>query len=150
MKRKSLLICFAVCLFFLLVAPVFAHPGGTDGRGGHTNHSTGEYHYHHGYSAHDHYDMDGDGVVDCPYDFKDNTKHSPYAPDNNSSKESQNVKETEEVTETTEYESTISEYEENANKARAHKKRMKILSIIYCVSILPLSWVVFIIFMRIT
>lgn len=48
-----------------------AHPGRTDGRGGHTDHSTGEYHYHHGYSAHDHYDIDGDGDVDCPYDFND-------------------------------------------------------------------------------
>ena len=76
MKRIALLICFAVCLFSLLIASVFAHPGGTDGNGGHTNHSTGEYHYHHGYSAHDHYDMDGDGVVDCPYDFDDKTNHS--------------------------------------------------------------------------
>ena len=39
------------------------------------NHSTGEYHYHHGYSAHDHYDMDGDGNVDCPYDFNDQTSN---------------------------------------------------------------------------
>lgn len=58
----------------LLVA--FAHPGRTDSKGGHTNHSTGEYHYHHGYSAHDHYDMDGDGDLDCPYDFEDKTNHS--------------------------------------------------------------------------
>ena len=77
MKRIALLICFAVCLFSLLVSTVFAHPGKTDSKGGHTNHSTGEYHYHHGYSAHDHYDMDGDGVVDCPYDFDDKTDHSP-------------------------------------------------------------------------
>lgn len=77
MKRRALLICFAVCLFFLLVAPVFAHPGRTDGKGGHTDHSTGEYHYHHGYSAHDHYDMDRDGIVDCPYDFDDKTDHIP-------------------------------------------------------------------------
>jgi hypothetical protein len=49
------------------------HSGRTDGNGGHFNHSTGEYHYHHGYSAHDHYDMNGDGVLDCPYSFKDNT-----------------------------------------------------------------------------
>lgn len=75
MKRITLLICFAVCLFSLLIAPVFAHPGRTDSKGGHTDSSTGEYHYHHGYSAHDHYDMDGDGVVDCPYDFDDKTNH---------------------------------------------------------------------------
>lgn len=73
MKRRVLLICFAVSL---LVATVFAHPGGTDGSGGHRNHSTGDYHYHHGYSAHDHYDMDGDGILDCPYDFDDKTDHS--------------------------------------------------------------------------
>ena len=71
-----MLICSAVCLFSLLVVTVFAHPGRTDSKGGHTNHSTGEYHYHHGYSAHDHYDMDGDGTVDCPYDFDDQTNHS--------------------------------------------------------------------------
>lgn len=58
----------------LLVA--FAHPGRTDSNGGHTDHSTGEYHYHHGYSAHDHYDMDGDGIKDCPYDFDDKTNHN--------------------------------------------------------------------------
>ena len=65
-------------LLLLLCFPVVvkAHPGKTDSRGGHTNHSTGEYHYHHGYSAHDHYDMDGDGNVDCPYDFKDKTSSS--------------------------------------------------------------------------
>lgn len=76
MKRISLLICFAVYLFSLLIVTVFAHPGKTDSKGGHTDTSTGEYHYHHGYSAHDHYDMDGDGVVDCPYDFDDKTNHS--------------------------------------------------------------------------
>ena len=73
MKRIALLICFAVCLFSLLVSTVFAHPGRTDGNGGHTNHSTGEYHYHHGYSPHDHYDMDGDGDIDCPYGFNNKT-----------------------------------------------------------------------------
>lgn len=45
----------------------FAHSGGTDSNGGHYNHSTGEYHYHHGYSAHQH----PNGV--CPYDFDDRT-----------------------------------------------------------------------------
>ena len=72
-KRKSLLICFAVCLISLLVVTVFAHPGRTDSNGGHTDHSTGEYHYHHGYSEHNHYDMDGDGTEDCPFNFVDKT-----------------------------------------------------------------------------
>lgn len=56
-----------IALVGLLIVPAFAHPGGTDYKGGHTDHSTGEYHYHHGYSAHDHVD----GV--CPYDFDDKT-----------------------------------------------------------------------------
>ena len=56
-------------LLLLSSTIVFAHPGGTDGAGGHKNHSTGEYHYHHGYSAHQH----TDGV--CPYDFDDKTNH---------------------------------------------------------------------------
>jgi hypothetical protein len=55
---------------------VNAHPGRTDSNGGHIDNSTGEYHYHHGYRAHNHYDMDGDGQVDCPYDFHDKTNHS--------------------------------------------------------------------------
>lgn len=51
----------------LMIGPAFAHPGGTDSKGGHTNRSTGEYHYHHGYPEHDHVD----GV--CPYDYDDRT-----------------------------------------------------------------------------
>ena len=54
----------------------FAHGGRTDANGGHYNRSTGEYHYHHGYSAHSHYDIDGDGHEDCPFDLKDNTAKS--------------------------------------------------------------------------
>lgn len=56
-----------IALVGLLIVPALAHPGGTDYKGGHTDRSTGEYHYHHGYSAHDHVD----GV--CPYDFDDKT-----------------------------------------------------------------------------
>ena len=48
---------------------VSAHSGRTDSSGGHYNHSTGDYHYHHGSSAHDHYDIDGDGTIDCPKSF---------------------------------------------------------------------------------
>lgn len=59
-----------------VISVVYAHPGKTDSNGGHVDHSTGEYHYHHGYSAHSHYDMDGDSVIDCPYDFYDLTDHS--------------------------------------------------------------------------
>lgn len=65
-----------ITLVAVLVSFTVLHSGKTDSHGGHYNHSTGEYHYHHGYSAHDHYDMDGDGIVDCPYSFKDNTNKS--------------------------------------------------------------------------
>lgn len=73
--RKRYVAFFLVVLLLILSAPASAHSGRTDGAGGHTNHSTGEYHYHHGKPAHDHYDMDGDGDVDCPYDFDDDTNH---------------------------------------------------------------------------
>lgn len=76
--RKAALLCalIAFLLLPLIALTAYAHPGRTDSRGGHKNHSTGEYHYHHGYSAHDHYDMDGDGDKDCPYDFRDKTDRS--------------------------------------------------------------------------
>lgn len=70
--RKLLII--AACLLLLPII-VYAHPGQTDGNGGHYDRSTGEYHYHHGYPEHDHHDMDGDGNLDCPYDFIDATNN---------------------------------------------------------------------------
>ncbi len=62
-------VLFVVCLLFLLPSAV-AHPGKTDAAGGHWNHSTGEYHYHHGYPEHQHID----GV--CPYAYDDKTGES--------------------------------------------------------------------------
>ena len=54
-----------LCLALVLCATAFAHPGGTDGSGGHRDNNNvsglGSYHYHHGYPAHLH----TDGV--CPY-----------------------------------------------------------------------------------
>ncbi len=73
--RKRLL-AFLLAFLLLLSPNVLAHSGKTDANGGHYDRSTGEYHYHHGYPAHQHYDMDGDGVADCPYDFDDKTDHS--------------------------------------------------------------------------
>lgn len=72
---------FYSVLFFLLflssfTSDAFAHPGRTDGNGGHYDSDTGEYHYHHGYTEHQHTDLDGDGVPDCPYDFQDKTDHT--------------------------------------------------------------------------
>ena len=61
-------------LSFALLAPsAAAHPGRTDSDGGHFNRTTGQYHWHHGYSEHQHYDMDGDGKKDCPLTFKGST-----------------------------------------------------------------------------
>lgn len=40
----------------LLILPfcLSAHSGGTDSKGGHRNHRTGEYHFHHGMGPHQH------------------------------------------------------------------------------------------------
>ena len=71
---RKLLLGIVICLCLSVVAN--AHPGRTDSSGGHTDHDTGEYHFHHGYSAHQHTDMDGDGSLDCPFDFVDKTNSS--------------------------------------------------------------------------
>ena len=63
------LLCFALVLLLVLTAPLaLAHSGRTDSDGGHYDRSTGEYHYHHGESAHQH-----PGGV-CPYAAKATTK----------------------------------------------------------------------------
>ena len=72
-KNNIKRIVFSLLVLLTVATAVYAHSGRTDSAGGHTNHSTGEYHYHHGYDDHQHYDMNGDGVADCPYKFKDNT-----------------------------------------------------------------------------
>lgn len=76
MRKKLPALALACFLFFVAPLTASAHKGRTDDSGGHTDYSTGEYHYHHGYSAHQHYDMDGDGIIDCPYDFDDQTNHN--------------------------------------------------------------------------
>ena len=63
---KKVVFTFLITLFMPSI--VFAHSGGTDAFGGH-NSPTG-YHYHHGYSAHQH----TDGI--CPYDYDDQTGYS--------------------------------------------------------------------------
>lgn len=60
MKRSA---CVSLVLFAILTS-IYPHPGRTDGDGGHYVGDTGEYHYHHGYSAHQH----PNGI--CPYDDK--------------------------------------------------------------------------------
>ncbi len=69
MKKFIKIACVVALCIALFTTAIYAHSGGTDGSGRHYDHSTGDYHYHHGYSAHDHYDIDGDGIKDCPYDF---------------------------------------------------------------------------------
>ena len=77
MKRKiSLVLTVLFLLAILLPIAASAHKGKTDAYGGHYDRSTGEYHYHHGFEAHQHYDINGDGVPDCPYDFEDRTNHT--------------------------------------------------------------------------
>lgn len=66
MKKIIIIATLLLCCFSVLT---YAHSGGTDGSGGHYDHGTGEYHYHHGYPAHQH----TNGM--CPYDFDDRADH---------------------------------------------------------------------------
>lgn len=65
--KKILCIFISIITILSLTVLCFAHSGRTDSSGGHKDSSTGEYHYHHGYPAHQH----PNGK--CPYDFDDNT-----------------------------------------------------------------------------
>lgn len=67
MRLPVVVVLFAAALAFALSTTVFAHPGRTDGSGGHYDRETGEYHYHHGFEAHQH--VNGE----CPFDFVDMT-----------------------------------------------------------------------------
>lgn len=68
MRRRSVILITAIVLFLLSCVSSLAHSGRTDSKGGHYDRSSGEYHYHHGYSAHQH----PNGV--CPYDDDYTTK----------------------------------------------------------------------------
>ena len=77
MKHKIIYTCTIIILIIsLLSVVVSAHSGKTDSNGGHYDKSTGEYHYHHGYSAHQH--TNGK----CPYFFNDKTDHSSSTTNN--------------------------------------------------------------------
>lgn len=69
MRYRMIRIVSLFLALSLCVCSVLAHSGKTDGKGGHYDNTNGEYHYHHGYPAHQH----TDGV--CPYDFDDKTNH---------------------------------------------------------------------------
>ena len=100
--KKLIALFLLVCFLFPTI--VFAHPGGTDSKGGHYNRSTGEYHYHHGHSAHQH----TNGI--CPYNFDDTTEykssesnnsknHSSNAEKENKTTDSDNIKDDPQKTE---------------------------------------------------
>ena len=57
---KVFIVLMIVLLSFAMLS--YGHSGRTDSQGGHTDHSTCEYHYHHGHPAHQH-----PGGV-CPYE----------------------------------------------------------------------------------
>lgn len=82
MKSKTLVYSFLILALF--VSSASAHAGKTDANGGHYNRATGEYHFHHGYSAHQH-----TGGV-CPYDFDDQTGINSGGPSSGSSQTSTN------------------------------------------------------------
>ena len=67
-------VCVFLFMLVLLTPAAHAHSGRTDSSGGHN--SPDGYHYHHGYPAHQHYDIDGDGIIDCPYNFVDAAEHN--------------------------------------------------------------------------
>lgn len=69
LKRFLLTLLSLATVFVFSIS--FAHSGGTDSQGGHYNHSTGEYHFHHGYHAHQH----PNGV--CPYDDDASSRSAP-------------------------------------------------------------------------
>lgn len=69
MKNKLIRAFFIAVMVLITPLAAFAHSGRTDGQGGHYNRTTGEYHYHHGYPAHQHEDGQ------CPYNFDDQTDH---------------------------------------------------------------------------
>lgn len=81
-NTKIFILITLLFIFSNLYTDIYAHSGRTDSSGGHYNSSTGEYHYHHGYSAHQHID----GI--CPYYNKiddDNTTNKNETASNNSS-----------------------------------------------------------------
>lgn len=64
-KIISILSCIVV-----LTVTASAHSGSTDKNGGHYDHAAEEYHYHHGFAAHQH----PDGI--CPFETDDSQNQS--------------------------------------------------------------------------
>ena len=111
---------FSLCIIMalLLLTVVSAHPGRTDSHGGHYDSETGEYHYHHGYAAHQHTDLNDDGIQDCPYDFDDKTGESSGS--SSSSSQVSQEERTDPAAETSNTDSNLSgKSSEPASQARA-------------------------------
>ena len=70
-------VCCVLFVLAIILIPLitYAHSGRTDENGGHYDRSTGEYHYHHGYPAHQH-----PGGI-CPYNYKNKTSHNNSSDD---------------------------------------------------------------------
>lgn len=99
---------------------VYAHPGRTDSSGGHYDHSTGEYHYHHGYPAHQH----PDGV--CPYDFDDKTSQSSGSSNKNST---QKIVPKRFTSEPPENNGVLSAYQRSSEKSQNLEKQVNALKL---------------------
>ena len=132
----------AVVLFVVTMLPltVFAHPGKTDSSGGHVDHFTGEYHFHHGYPAHDHYDMDGDGSIDCPYNFnsraQENKTHISYS--QNETQESLTIQESVHKTNPAQAYITESTFV-NSSEAETNKPSSKVGLLLFSVLVVILG-----------
>ena len=75
MRKRTLLTFLIIALVLCFPLTVSAHSGGTDSKGGHTDHSTGQYHYHCGGNpAHQHF-----GGV-CPYKTTQKPSTTGYLP----------------------------------------------------------------------
>jgi hypothetical protein len=65
--KKLVCLVFVALVVALSLCTAFAHGGRTDDNGGHYDRDSGEYHYHHGYSAHQHFNGK------CPYEDETTT-----------------------------------------------------------------------------
>ena len=120
-------------LFMPIVA--FAHGGRTDSAGGHTDSDTGEYHYHHGYSAHQH--PNGE----CPYDFDDRADRSSSNYSSNKTYNSPKI--TNDLPKSTKSLPSQSPQLKNKNLASAEKNTSArdVVLLICCVILVPIPFV---------
>ena len=88
MRRLIIFVFSIVLLVPLLSSVAYAHPGKTDGNGGHYDRDSDEYHYHHGYPAHSH------TSGECPYNFDDKTGHNSNSSNTNDSNNNKTIKNT--------------------------------------------------------